>query len=328
MASSLLRWQNKLSKWKTIVVFFCCHFLWVGREIVESRMPEVTSRIPTESRLWPPREMRHHRLRLPNRFWRKKMIPPQTIASQTPRGWHGARSNQSVKALHPHLPKRRRSARDQSPGGRLRSRHSNRVRVPRLSMARLSSMFPSQTWQICHLPRWLYPARSLWSHAQETQCFRATRLPSPGQVGVRLDQEVKSNANSSSTGLKSLTHCNPETPSSVDAQTPSNFIRWLTSRKEKRSNTWTWRPCTPGNKTQEYPVGNPQVLVNLKDQDIHHYFGEALVDILPPHHLYHTVLPFCYTKANSPSHSDSLGWKEQVTKPLLEKYHHCPYTPE
>jgi len=32
-------------------------------------------------------------------------------------------------------------------------------------------------------------------------------------------------SNSSSTGLKSLTHCNPETPSSVDAPTPSNFIR-------------------------------------------------------------------------------------------------------
>ena len=36
------------------------------------------------------------------------------------------------------------------------------------------------------------------------------------------------------------------------------------------------------NKTQEYPVGHLQVIVNPDDQDIHHYFGMAKVDILPP----------------------------------------------
>ena len=34
-----------------------------------------------------------------NRFWRKKLVPTNTIASRPPRGWHGARSNQSIKAL-------------------------------------------------------------------------------------------------------------------------------------------------------------------------------------------------------------------------------------
>jgi len=34
-----------------------------------------------------------------NRFWRKKMVPSKTIASQPPRGWHVSQSNQSVKAL-------------------------------------------------------------------------------------------------------------------------------------------------------------------------------------------------------------------------------------
>ena len=34
-----------------------------------------------------------------NCFWRKKMVPPNTIASQPPRGWHGAQSNQSMKVL-------------------------------------------------------------------------------------------------------------------------------------------------------------------------------------------------------------------------------------
>ena len=34
-----------------------------------------------------------------NRFWRKKLVPKRKIASEPPRGWHGSRSNQSVKAL-------------------------------------------------------------------------------------------------------------------------------------------------------------------------------------------------------------------------------------
>ena len=34
-----------------------------------------------------------------NQFWRKKLVPKRKIASEPPRGWHGSRSNQSLKAL-------------------------------------------------------------------------------------------------------------------------------------------------------------------------------------------------------------------------------------
>ena len=34
-----------------------------------------------------------------NRYWRKMMLPRQTIAVEPPSGWHGATTNQSVKAL-------------------------------------------------------------------------------------------------------------------------------------------------------------------------------------------------------------------------------------
>ena len=34
-----------------------------------------------------------------NRFWRKKLVPTNKIASEPPRGWQGSRSNQSIKAL-------------------------------------------------------------------------------------------------------------------------------------------------------------------------------------------------------------------------------------
>lgn len=43
------------------------------------------------------------------------------------------------------------------------------------------------------------------------------------------------------------------------------------------------------NKNKEYPVGFPIVYTNPSDQDIHHYFGIALVEILPPQYLFHPV---------------------------------------
>ena len=56
------------------------------------------------------------------------------------------------------------------------------------------------------------------------------------------------------------------------------------------------------NKTHEYPVGHPSIIVNPEDQDIHHYFGMAKVDVLPPYDLY---IPSYRTDiaVNSPSPS-------------------------
>ena len=81
------------------------------------------------------------------------------------------------------------------------------------------------------------------------------------------------------------------------------------------------------NKKGGYPVGHPDVLVNPDDQDIHHYFGMAKVEILPPYELYHPVLlyrdkgkltfPLCQT-----------CMEEEMGKPLVEKSYLCHHTPE
>ena len=44
------------------------------------------------------------------------------------------------------------------------------------------------------------------------------------------------------------------------------------------------------NKYCEYPVRFPQVYLNPADQDINHYFGVAVVDVLPPERLFHRCL--------------------------------------
>ena len=46
------------------------------------------------------------------------------------------------------------------------------------------------------------------------------------------------------------------------------------------------------NKYGEYPVGHPEIVTTPEDQNIQNYFGLAKVDVLPPFHLYHPVLPY------------------------------------
>ena len=45
------------------------------------------------------------------------------------------------------------------------------------------------------------------------------------------------------------------------------------------------------NKYCEYPVGFPVVYLNPSNQDIHSYFGLALVDVIAPERLFHPVPP-------------------------------------
>jgi len=81
------------------------------------------------------------------------------------------------------------------------------------------------------------------------------------------------------------------------------------------------------NKTREYPVGHPVIIVNPTDQDIHSYFGMALVDVLPPYELYHPVLPYRHKgKLTFPLCKRCM--EEQMPKQLLEKSHECEHTPE
>ena len=81
------------------------------------------------------------------------------------------------------------------------------------------------------------------------------------------------------------------------------------------------------NKTQEYPIGHPQVIVNPDDEDISHYFGMAKVDILPPDNLYHPVLPYRHKgKLTFPLCQACM--EEEMPKPLLKTLCVCHHTPE
>ena len=81
------------------------------------------------------------------------------------------------------------------------------------------------------------------------------------------------------------------------------------------------------NKNARYPIGHPTILSQPRDQDITHYFGIALVDVLPPHNLFHPVLPVrSGNKLTFPLCAGCVN--EQQNKPMLERSDVCNHTPE
>ena len=81
------------------------------------------------------------------------------------------------------------------------------------------------------------------------------------------------------------------------------------------------------NKYKEYPVRFPLIYTNPNNQNIDHYYGVALVDILPPERLLHPVLPYrAGAKLTFPLCAACV--KEEQTKPWLERANVCTHTDE
>ena len=79
------------------------------------------------------------------------------------------------------------------------------------------------------------------------------------------------------------------------------------------------------NKTQVYPVYHPEIITQPR-QSLEEYFGLATVDILPPAHLFHPVLPVRHGgKLTFPLCMTCV--KEEQAKPLLERSAICHHTP-
>ena len=82
-----------------------------------------------------------------------------------------------------------------------------------------------------------------------------------------------------------------------------------------------------GNKTQEYPLGHPDIYTRVPVDDFEQYFGLAKIDILPPADLFHPVLPFrCGGKLTFPLCGQCVREQQQV--PLLERSRFCRHSPE
>ena len=81
------------------------------------------------------------------------------------------------------------------------------------------------------------------------------------------------------------------------------------------------------NKYGKYPVGHPEIITHPEDQNIYSYFGLAKVDVLPPYHLYHPVLPYrCGGKLVMPLCRSCV--KEEMSESLLSRTSECFHSTE
>jgi len=283
-----------------------------------------------------------------NRFWRKKLVPINTTASRPPRGWHGARSNQSVEALK-WLAWQEHSLQRTGQGDRILTvRNGGEVRLAGHLVdgydptTRTVYEFHGCLWHGC--PRCFPTHRDRYPicHADRTmqEVYEATLrkhdlLSRQGyQLCVKWEcdwnLEVKTDPDLSQF-LDTFEIVKPLEPREAFFGGRTNAVKLhhvadvAQGDKIKYIDVTSLYPWV--NKGSDYPVGHPQIIVNPDDQDIHYYFGMAKVDILPPHELYHPVLPFRHRgKLTFPLCRSCV--EDEMSKPLLEKSHRCPHTAE
>lgn len=258
-----------------------------------------------------------------NRFWRKKMLPKHTIAVE-PRGWHGARTNQSVKAFK-WLAWQEYRLRLNAPTSLTsepiadRIRHANnggevRVFTPAQpctvdgydEMNKTIYEFHGCLWHGC--PK-CFPDRQKYSKLNPDRTFQemyeATIAKSDILFRERYsvitiwecewDRQVKSDPDLQAF-LTTLEIMDPLEPRDAffggrtNAATLYHKADQSIGEQIKYVDVTSLYPWV--NKNGEYPIGHPEVITRPSDQNIRHYFGVAKVDVIPPFELYHPVLPY------------------------------------
>ncbi|XP_078364222.1 uncharacterized protein LOC144648571 [Oculina patagonica] len=292
-----------------------------------------------------------------NRYWRKMMMPKKTIAVEPPRGWHGARTNQSIKAFKwlawcEHQLRRDCSSTGEPMADRIRHAGNggeHGIRSP-AGLLHVDGFDPSThtvfefhgcLWHGC--PRCYKQTRHSTSkiHPDRTleQVYEATRqkinlLRHLGYTVIEQwecdwDWEVKTDLGLQEF-LSTFNLVEPLNPRDAFFGGRTNAATLYYKADESQGEQIRYVDVTSlypwVNKYGEYPVGHPEIISHPEDQDISKYFGIAKVDILPPFHLYHPVLPYrCGGKLVLPLCRSCV--EEQMSKPLLERGYQCSHNP-
>ena len=79
------------------------------------------------------------------------------------------------------------------------------------------------------------------------------------------------------------------------------------------------------NKNGEYPLGHPEIISQPSHTDLFRYFSLAKCMVLPPHSLFHPMLPYHHAGKVTFSPCASCV-TEEMSKPFLEHTPVCTYT--
>ena len=279
-----------------------------------------------------------------NLYWRKKHLH-DNIAVQPPQGWRGANINQSWTALqwlayqqtlYPQTIHHVRNGGEQ----KVRTGHRDEFVDGLIMEPPIAFEFMGCLWHgcpACHkYQRWRQyganPDRTLAELYEATQA-KLQRLRAAGfQVVVQWEctwkQQIESTPSLSSF-LSSLTSTPPLQPRDAFFGGRTGAVALYHKADVDLGEKIFYVDVTSlypwVNKTARYPLGHPEIHYEPEDQELDHYFGIALVTILPPRQLYHPVLPV--------RHGGKLTFplclacvKEEQSKPLFERSATCHHT--
>ena len=283
-----------------------------------------------------------------NLYWRKHHLQPNTIAVEPIRGWRGANTNQSVKALQwlyfqeSQIPKqgacqdRIQHVRN---GGEQSVRTANKLYFIDGYDAITKTIYEFNGC-IFHGCKNCYPNRDIKNHAAPDrtveELYRATleKRMDLLRAGYRIieiwehqwDNQVETNE-VVKRFLSSFDLVPPLQPRDAfyGGRTGAVSLHAKAGEGEEIrycdiTSLYPWV-----NKTCEYPIGHPHIITQPIDQDIQSYFGLALVDILPPPALFHPVLPIRYNGKLTFPLCRSCVEAEQA-KPMLQRTHYCVHS--
>ena len=283
-----------------------------------------------------------------NLYWRMNHLQPNTIAVEPIRGWRGANTNQSVKALQwlyfmeAQIPKQKACA-DQIKHVRNGGEQSVRTAT---TMYFVDGYDPETNTVyefhgcLYHGCPSCYPLRDVKNYAAPDrtvqELFNATEakrmaLLQAGFTVIELwecqwDEQIKTNE-----AVQQFLNCfdlvaplNPR-DAFYGGRTGAVALHSVAGEGEEIRYTDITSLYPYVNKTCTYPIGHPQIITQPMDQSICSYFGIALVDILPPTGLFHPVLPVrSGGKLTFPLCSKYV--QEEQTKPILQRTHYCTHT--
>lgn len=283
-----------------------------------------------------------------NKYWRMHHLEGNTIAVEPLRGWRGANTNQSLKALQWLYLKEKEIPKQEASADRIRHVRNGGEQTVRTAVTsyfvdgydpvtRTVYEFHGCLYHGCptcypnrNVKHYATPDRTVEELYQATLNKRMALLRAGYTVIEMWECEWQSLVKKDEAVqrfLASLELVPPLEPREAffGGRTGAVALHAVAGEGEEIrycdiTSLYPWV-----NKTQTYPIGHPTIITQPVDQSINSYFGLALVDILPPTGLYHPVLPVrCGGKLTFPLCASCV--KEEQAKPMLQRTHHCVHT--
>ena len=283
-----------------------------------------------------------------NKYWRMHDLEPDTIAVEPLRGWRGANTNQSLKALQwlyfqEHLIPKEGASADRIRHVRNMGEQSIRTTNKMYyvdgydAVTRTVYEFNGCLYHGCNV---CYPNRQTKHYATPDrtveELYQATlnkrmALLRAGYTVVEMwecewQKLVDTNAEVQRF-LASLELVPPLEPRDAffGGRTGAVSLHAVAGEGEEIryvdiTSLYPWV-----NKNCTYPIGHPTIISQPAEQSIDAYFGLACVDILPPTGLFHPVLPVrAAGKLTFPLCRTCV--QEEQEKALLQRTHYCTHT--